>query len=313
MASYLRRASGRRGSNIFRVCPSFSDCGDDYDSETSSESSEEAEYIGGWAFEFVDKVDPDYECFICLLPIRDPVQTQCGHLFCQTCLDRSLLESSKCPVDKEDISEDKIFSDVHSGRKIMAFKVRCMFSDIDCKWEGELRDMLKQHWDKCGNTRTRCQVANCTADVKKKKYHDHVNNKCYWRLIPCKYCKSKVIFCKLLIHHRADCPKYPVKCKLECGIVTEREDIKNHESVCPRRIIACIYARFGCSEKVKAEDMDNHIEENIRCHMDKMALSFGKELEYLKKEISQLKEENEALKAQKSTNRPSLVACGEFG
>ena len=269
------------------------------DHETSSESSEEAEDIGGWSFDFVDKVDPDYICPICLRPARDPVQTQCGHLFCQTCLDRNLLERSECPVDKQDISKEKIFSDVRGDRKIMTFKVRCTFSDVDCEWEGELRDLLKQHLDKCGKTLTRCEVASCAAYVKRKRYHDHVNNKCLWRRISCKYCESKVIFSKLLEHHSYQCLKFPVKCKLGCGFVTERENINNHESVCPCRIIPCIYAKFGCSEKVRAEDMDNHIEENIRCHMDKMALSFDKELESLKKEICQLKEENNVLKAPK--------------
>ena len=159
-------------------------------SDDSSASSED-ENEGGWSFVFVDKVDPDYECSICLRPIRDPVQTECGHLFCQTCLDRNLLESSKCPVDKKDISKDKIFSDVHSGGRIMTFKVRCTVSDIDCKWKGELMNLLKQHLDKCGNTRTRCQVANCIADVKKKKYHNHVNNKCYGGLFLANIVRAK--------------------------------------------------------------------------------------------------------------------------
>ena len=42
--------------------------------------------------------------------------------------------------------------------------------------------------------------------------------------------------------------------------------------------------------------MDNYIEENIRCHMDKMALSFGEEIEGLKTDNRQLKEEIRHLK-----------------
>ena len=39
--------------------------------------------LGGYDYEFTGKVPEDYECLVCHLPMKDPVQiVQCGHKFC---------------------------------------------------------------------------------------------------------------------------------------------------------------------------------------------------------------------------------------
>ena len=42
--------------------------------------------IGGHDFVFVDELSPGQTCSICLLAMRSPVQTVCGHRFCKGCL-----------------------------------------------------------------------------------------------------------------------------------------------------------------------------------------------------------------------------------
>ena len=41
----------------------------------------------GYDEEFVSKVDDDLFCVICHSPLKDPVQTICGHRFCKECLE----------------------------------------------------------------------------------------------------------------------------------------------------------------------------------------------------------------------------------
>ena len=50
-----------------------------------------SEGAGGWSFDFVETVDNEYLCPICLLPMKDPVQvSSCGHLFCSFCIKQVL-------------------------------------------------------------------------------------------------------------------------------------------------------------------------------------------------------------------------------
>ena len=47
------------------------------------------DYKEGYDEEFVDEIDRDFECAICQLPYRDPVQLKdCGHRFCKDCITR---------------------------------------------------------------------------------------------------------------------------------------------------------------------------------------------------------------------------------
>ena len=43
---------------------------------------------GGWTFEFIDLIDKEFECNVCLLPMKDPFMTRCGHNICEMCLEK---------------------------------------------------------------------------------------------------------------------------------------------------------------------------------------------------------------------------------
>ena len=53
---------------------------------TMEEASEGETRIGGHDFVFVDELSPGQTCSICLVAMRNPVQTACGHRFCESCL-----------------------------------------------------------------------------------------------------------------------------------------------------------------------------------------------------------------------------------
>lgn len=44
----------------------------------------------GYDLDFVDPKDDKYMCPICLLVLREPLQTECGHRFCRVCISRWL-------------------------------------------------------------------------------------------------------------------------------------------------------------------------------------------------------------------------------
>ena len=41
----------------------------------------------GYDEEFVTAVEDDFQCLICHLLLKEPVQTRCGHRFCKDCLE----------------------------------------------------------------------------------------------------------------------------------------------------------------------------------------------------------------------------------
>ncbi|KAF6733078.1 E3 ubiquitin-protein ligase LNX [Oryzias melastigma] len=59
---------------------------------TSHRLEENHEYL------YQDEVDDDLVCQICLQPLIRPLDTPCGHTYCQECLTSFLLESDFCPV-----------------------------------------------------------------------------------------------------------------------------------------------------------------------------------------------------------------------
>ena len=63
---------------------------DAYDGQTGDEDDTQPRF-GGYEYEFVDEVSDSQKCPVCLLPMRDAVQTlECGHRFCKDCLQRIL-------------------------------------------------------------------------------------------------------------------------------------------------------------------------------------------------------------------------------
>ena len=44
--------------------------------------------LGGYDYEFISKVPEDWECLVCHLTLKDPVQiVGCGHRLCNICLE----------------------------------------------------------------------------------------------------------------------------------------------------------------------------------------------------------------------------------
>ena len=59
--------------------------------------------------DFVSELQKRHECPLCLLVLRYPLQTECGHLFCKECLDPIFQSAnSRCPVDNELITREGV-------------------------------------------------------------------------------------------------------------------------------------------------------------------------------------------------------------
>lgn len=42
--------------------------------------------LGGYDYDFIDELPNDWECLVCQLPLKNPVQIEkCGHRLCEIC------------------------------------------------------------------------------------------------------------------------------------------------------------------------------------------------------------------------------------
>ena len=58
--------------------------------EGTGTTAENAEWISGHDETFDSPVIREYECPLCKMVLRDPVQTPCGHRFCTACINHHM-------------------------------------------------------------------------------------------------------------------------------------------------------------------------------------------------------------------------------
>lgn len=73
-------------------------------SYTSNQNSSNTEAVAG-----AGGAESAFLCSICLDPVKNPVITQCGHLYCWSCLYRWMnTQHSTCPVCKAGVSKENV-------------------------------------------------------------------------------------------------------------------------------------------------------------------------------------------------------------
>ncbi|XP_076877256.1 ligand of Numb protein X 2b isoform X2 [Brachyhypopomus gauderio] len=79
-------------------------------------------------YEYQTDVDDELVCHICLQPLLCPVDTPCGHTYCQQCLSSFLGEQDFCPVDRKQLQLQQCRSSSHLVRNLLdKLTVLCPF------------------------------------------------------------------------------------------------------------------------------------------------------------------------------------------
>lgn len=95
---------------------------------------------------YKDEVDDDLVCNICLQPLIRPLDTPCGHTYCQECLTSFLLESDFCPVCRMPLMLQSCRKPSLLVHKLLdKLTVACPFTDhcTEVLPRGELEDHFK--------------------------------------------------------------------------------------------------------------------------------------------------------------------------
>nr|XP_058965315.1 TNF receptor-associated factor 4-like [Pocillopora verrucosa] len=250
--------------------------------------------------DFVEAVDEDFQCLICHLPLKEPVQTRCGHRYCKECLDehikrqRSQGQSLTCPFDRQNLDKDRdIFPDKATERKILSLAIRC--PNVGCKWTGEVR--LKEiHLGSCLFQLVACTRDKCEAKVQRGLLQSHAQ-RCPWRIRRCKHCEERWPECQMQNHFK-QCSKFPVTCPNSCGLSFPRDTVSTHtKNECRLTMISCPYVQMGCQAKVQRQGAESHLESATRLHLDLVCIKLNNTEVLLDKTRDELKNAMELLKS----------------
>uniref|UniRef100_H3C590 Ligand of numb-protein X 1 n=1 Tax=Tetraodon nigroviridis TaxID=99883 RepID=H3C590_TETNG len=120
---------------------------------------------------YQDEVDDDLVCHICLQPLIRPLDTPCGHTYCQECLTNFLLESDFCPVCRTPLMLQSCRkSSVLVHKLLDKLTVACPFTDhcTEVVLRGVLEDHIKSrckgasHYGLSADRKRRSQEGECT-------------------------------------------------------------------------------------------------------------------------------------------------------
>ncbi|XP_017663095.1 PREDICTED: TNF receptor-associated factor 3 isoform X4 [Lepidothrix coronata] len=176
---------------------------------------------GGYKEKFVNAVEDKYKCEKCRLILCNPKQTECGHRFCETCMNTLLSSSSpKCTACQESIAKDKVFKDNCCRRELLALQIYCRNENKGCKEQLSLGQLLMHLRTDCQFEELPCPRADCKEKILRKDLPDHVEKTCKYRETTCKYCKSQVPMIMLQKHEDTDCPCVMVSCPHKCSVKT---------------------------------------------------------------------------------------------
>ncbi|XP_028328776.1 TNF receptor-associated factor 6 [Gouania willdenowi] len=234
--------------------------------ENSSASTPSSTPLQGYDVEFDPPLERKYECPICLMALRNAMQTRCGHRFCKTCIEKSIRDAGqRCPVDNETLSEDMLFPDNFAKREILSLTVRC--SNPGCTHKMELRS-LEAHRAQCEFSTVPCP--QCDQAVKITLLQEHTERECPRRPLTCPECVASYVFEDKELHEQL-CPFASVKCQY-CELDLIRDQMDSHcDTDCPRAPIACNFSMFGCKERMQRQNLAQHMQEFTQMHMRFMA------------------------------------------
>ncbi|XP_072126241.1 TNF receptor-associated factor 3-like isoform X3 [Mobula birostris] len=152
---------------------------------------------GGYAEEFVELVDDKYKCEQCRRVLRNAKQTECGHRFCESCIDALLRNPGQvCPADQEILYGTEVFNDNCCRKEIMGLMVYCRNHKSGCK-EQIVLGALEGHLKTCSFQRVPCSRSGCTELVLQQNLREHLMTKCKQREVKCEHCQKETTVAEL--------------------------------------------------------------------------------------------------------------------
>ncbi|XP_045176492.2 TNF receptor-associated factor 6-like [Mercenaria mercenaria] len=225
----------------------------------------------GWDLVFVPHRSEKYDCPICLLVLREPMQTECGHRFCRACILKWLRESeARCPVDNQPLQENQLFPDNFAKREILMLTVKCPNCTKGCDQIVVLKH-LQTHLDNCVFSLTPCPN-ECANVLLRGRLSEHLLNQCPKRIIKCSLCQLDLVAEKQQ-EHMLDCPQAIIDCS-SCELQLKRHLLSQHlNTECKKASTKCQYHMLGCPYQGERVTLEDHENSSLAYHMSLINLS----------------------------------------
>lgn len=248
--------------------------------------------LKGFPKEIFSQVEEKFLCGYCELVLREPMQSACGHRFCNFCkleLGRNQTDPVKCqacitegvPEEESILNVTSMFEDKAAIREMKKLATKCI--NQGCNWKGVFQDYLT-HENTCDKKMVSC--SKCGTQVPQAKLTNHETKSCVKRTVSCQWCKQEMIF-EQQEKHQGNCPNSPVKCE-KCSKQVPKSEMKTHkEEECPHRIVDCPVP--DCNMKLPLDQFYNHI--------GKTPLATQKHMTYLFSRIQKLEKQIEQVEA----------------
>ena len=233
----------------------------------------------------------------------------CGYRFCKCCIERVLADFKTCPLCNRRLP--KAVADKQLSRILKEKIVKCTHKREGCKWVGEL-SALDTHLDVTRRVEG-CHFKHIPCSYCRLLFRSDVivnhESVCSRKPVICEYCNVYQCLRHELPQHWEDCPLYPIVCPKGCGAKITRISLDKHfRNWCPWSIVDCEFAYAGCEVRMHRRCMKNHLDEEIKDHLDLMTKKFSSmkvayekerdtseglqdELEEVKEELAEVKEE----------------------
>ncbi|XP_065181188.1 uncharacterized protein LOC135811874 isoform X2 [Sycon ciliatum] len=219
----------------------------------------------GYDVQTVDLFPEKFLCPVCLLLLRDPVQTGCGHRFCRYCSKRVIDSGNEiCPVDHEPVT--CAFEDNYARREVANLEVYCSMSTKGCTWTGKLRN-VEDHTAVCEYTNVRCPNEGCSEAVHRNQLNHHVTDVCRYTPVPCALCSVPVPQALMPDHIAQECINAEVQCAMCRNQIKRKELVQHTAEDCPNKTVVCPYHQYSCVFEGTREQVDRHCESQKEHHM----------------------------------------------
>ena len=178
-----------------------------------------------------------YDCLVCHLIPRDPMQVSCcGKRFCRTCITRVLSDKNVCPHCLAKGDTFQVFEDEGQRQATLELMIYCPNKKQGCSWSGELchrdthlnSDLAKDSSEGCQYLELKC--IHCSKHLPRHHMHS-----CPHQQYTCLHCKHySASYRDVNSHHVAKCELFPVSCPF-CGRRKSRKDFDVHKTNCLQR------------------------------------------------------------------------------